>query len=296
MWETAPIPRLGIGAIKTTDGPAGARGAVWFGGSTSAFIPCGISLGVTFSTSLTNKVGKLLGRETTSKNAHVLLAPTINMTRSPYGGRNFENYGEDPFLTGSIAMSLITGIQRDGAVGACVKHFVGNEQESRRFNIDEIIDERTLREIYLLPFQMAVAADPWMLMTSYNKVNSEHVDMSRRLLQDIVRGEWKFKGMVISDWGGTNSVVQSIVAGTDLEMPGPPVMRGKPFFDAIQNGKIVENEMNSAVGRILRTIAKAKALGPFSDDLLISMNAKLAHTHDAEKKNSCFRPYFKISG
>lgn len=292
MWESAAVPRLAIGSIKTTDGPAGARGAVWFGGSTSAFIPCGISLGATFSSTLIRRVGELLGQETKSKNAHVLLAPTMNISRSPFGGRNFENFGEDPYLTGVIATSIVAGIQSEG-VGACVKHYVGNEQESRRFNIDEIIDERALREIYLLPFQMAMEAKPWMVMTSYNKVNGEHVDMSKKLLQDILRDEWKFDGMTISDWGGTNSVVQSIVAGTDLEMPGPPVMRGEPLRKAIKNGEISEREMDPCVARILHTAVKASVVGPLPADVLESIRQKLVASSDAEANEQLLMSTFQ---
>lgn len=260
MWETQSISRLGIKSLKTTDGPAGVRGAKWTGGTRSTYIPCGISLGATFDPDIIENIGRILGEETKSKNAHVLLAPTMNMSRSPLGGRNFENYGEDPFLTGTIATSIVRGIQSQG-VGACPKHYIGNEQESRRFNIDEQVDERTLREIYLRPFQMVCMADPWTFMTAYNKINGEHCDMSKRLLQDILRDEWGFQGVVMSDWGGLNDTVQSVLAGTDLEMPGPPIRRGKKLLEALSSGRIKEADLDPSVKRMLELLEKAGRLG-----------------------------------
>ncbi|KAF2634178.1 hypothetical protein P280DRAFT_318524 [Massarina eburnea CBS 473.64] len=260
MWETPSIPHLGIKSLKTTDGPAGVRGAKWTGGTRSTYIPCGISLGATFDPAMAEKLGQILGAEAKAKNAHVLLAPTMNMSRSPLGGRNFEDYGEDGYLTGRIATSMVKGIQSQG-VGACPKHYVGNEQESRRFNIDEKIDERTLREVYLRPFQMVCEADPWTFMTAYNKVNGEHCDVSKKLLQDILRGEWGFGGVVMSDWGGLNDTVKSLMAGTDLEMPGPPIRRGERLSDAVKRGEVQENDVDVCVKRMLRLLERAGCLG-----------------------------------
>ncbi|RDW56670.1 hypothetical protein BP6252_14056 [Coleophoma cylindrospora] len=266
MWETFSVPRLQIGHMKMTDGPAGARGKTWTSGSKSALIPCGPSLGATWSDELLTEVGMLLGQECIDKRSHILLAPNLNIHRSPLGGRMFENYSEDPYLVGILAAAEVRGIQAMG-VGAVVKHFVGNEQESRRFNIDEKIDERTLREVYLKPFQMVVeAAKPWALMTSYNKVNGEHMDESH-LLKDVVRDEWKWDGMVISDWGGTNSLAKSLNAGTDLEMPGPPVRRKMDrLLLALQDGEIQESVVDDSVTRILRAAFRTGRLGQESDD------------------------------
>lgn len=159
MWETYNVDRLGIRSLKITDGPAGVRGATWIDGTHTTFIPCGISLAATFDPALIERVGDILGAETRSKNSHVLLAPTMNISRSPLGGRNFENFGEDPYLSGIMATSYIKGVQKHG-VGVCMKHYIANDMETRRFNMDQQIDERTLREIYLRPFQMALAAQP----------------------------------------------------------------------------------------------------------------------------------------
>ncbi|KEY74754.1 hypothetical protein S7711_06656 [Stachybotrys chartarum IBT 7711] len=259
MWETHNIDRLGIRSLKTTDGPAGVRGATWIDGTHTTYIPCGISLAATFDPGLVEAVGGILGRETRSKNSHVLLAPTMNISRSPLGGRNFENFGEDPYLSGCMATAYIRGVQRHG-VGACMKHFVANDQETRRFNMDQQIDERTLREIYLRPFEMALAAEPWTAMTSYPKINGEHADCSEFLLQDILRREWGFDRLVMCDWGGCNDTVKSIAAGTDLEMPGPPIRYGTALYEAFQEGRVPEAHVDASVKRLLKLLDQAGLL------------------------------------
>ncbi|KAH9226915.1 glycoside hydrolase family 3 protein [Colletotrichum gloeosporioides 23] len=260
MWETAEIPRLGIRSLKTSDGPAGVRGSRWTDGTHTTYIPCGISLAATFDPDLIQRVGKILGAEAKTKGAHVLLAPTMNISRSPFGGRNFENFGEDPYLTGVMASSYIEGVQSEG-VGACMKHYVANDMETRRFNMDEQIDERALREIYLKPFEMALKADPWTAMTAYPKINGEHADTSRFLVYDVLRQEWGYDGLVMSDWGGLNSTVDSIRATTDLEMPGPPLRYGKALLKAVESGAVSEEEhINPSVERLLRLLARAQLL------------------------------------
>ncbi|KAF9871965.1 hypothetical protein CkaCkLH20_10597 [Colletotrichum karsti] len=260
MWETADIPRLGIRSLKTSDGPAGVRGSRWTDGTHTTFIPCGISLAATFDRDLIQRVGKILGAEAKTKGAHVLLAPTMNISRSPFGGRNFENFGEDPYLTGTMAGAYIRGVQSEG-VGACMKHYVANDMETRHFNMDEQIDERTLREIYLKPFEMVLEAGPWTAMVAYPKINGEHADTSRFLVHDILRQEWGYDGLVMSDWGGLNSTVGSIRATTDLEMPGPPLRYGRALLKAVQAGAVSEDEhINPSVGRLLRLLARAQLL------------------------------------
>ncbi|RDW83544.1 uncharacterized protein DSM5745_03870 [Aspergillus mulundensis] len=250
MWETTPIPCLGIRSLKATDGPAGVRGAKWTEGSRTTFIPSGISLAATFDHDIVRRIRAVLGAEAHNKQAHVLLAPTMDLS-----DRNFENFGEDPFLTGSLAREYITGVQSEG-VGACAKHFVANDQETRRFNMDEAIDERTLREMYLRPFQMTLDADPWTAM--YPKINGVHADCSRTLIKDILREEWGYQGLVMSDWGGLNSTVESIKASTDLEMPGPALRYGKALEDAVKEGVVSEEEdINSSVLRVLKLLNRA---------------------------------------
>ncbi|KAH7376892.1 glycoside hydrolase superfamily [Plectosphaerella cucumerina] len=260
MWETEEIPRLGIRSLKMTDGPAGVRGSRWTDGTHTTQIPCGISLAATFDPDMVTRVGAILGAETKAKKAHVLLAPTMNISRSPFGGRNFENFGEDPFLTGAMASAYIRGVQREG-VGACMKHYVANDQETRRFNMDENIDERTLREIYLKPFHMSLAAEPWTAMAAYPKINGEHADTSKFLIRDILRHEWGFDKLVMSDWGGLNDTRGSIVATTDLEMPGPPLRYGNALRLSVQAGHVSEDKhIDPSVRRLLNLLKAAGLL------------------------------------
>lgn len=260
MWETTAIDRLGIHSLKMTDGPAGPRGSKWNYGSPTTFIPCGISLAATWDPTLVEKVGTVLGDETRNKGCKTLLAPTMNLSRSPLGGRNFEGYGEDPFLVGTMSTAMIRGIQTSG-VGACMKHFILNDTETRRFNVDQKIDERTLREVYMKPFSMALKADPWTAMVSYPLVNGVHADESHAILPQLLREELQFDRLVMSDWGGCNSTVESLIATTDLEMPGPPIRRGERLLAAIHEGKINEAaHVNPSAKRVLQLLEKAGLL------------------------------------
>ena len=233
FWRTVAVPRLGIPQIKVTDGPAGARGGgALVGGKRTAAFPVGIALGATWSTEILKQVGELLAREVRDKGASVVLAPTLNLFRNALNGRNFENYSEDPVLTGSLAIAFVRGVQSKG-VGATPKHFVGNESEFERDSISSEIPERTLRELYLRPFEMVVKeARPWAIMTGYNRLGgtfcSEHV----RLLEEILRREWGFDGLVMSDWGGSHGAKEGVRAGLDLEMPGPAKTRANLLAEA----------------------------------------------------------------
>jgi beta-glucosidase-like glycosyl hydrolase len=260
MWQTAPVERLGIPPLRMTDGPAGARGTKWTDGSLTTLVPCAISLAATWDPSMVKRVGTVLGEETRRKGCHVLLAPTMNFSRSPLGGRNFEGYGEDPFLIGTMSTEMIRGIQSEG-VGACMKHFILNDTETRRFNVNQTIDERTLREVYMKPFFMALEALPWTAMVSYPLVNGVHADMSSLVLPKLLRDELQFDRLVMSDWGGCNDTVQSLIAGTDLEMPGPPVRRGQRLLAAIHEGLVDEAQhLNPSVRRVLQLLEKANLL------------------------------------
>ncbi|PYH84779.1 hypothetical protein BO82DRAFT_426593 [Aspergillus uvarum CBS 121591] len=255
FWTTHSVPRLGVPALKLSDGPNGARGANFKGSMTSACFPASVSLASTFDRDLAEKVGKSLAEETVTKGAHVLLGPTVCPHRDPRGGRNFESFSEDPYLAGVLASHYIIGLQREG-IAATIKHYACNEQETRRFTINAQVSQRALREIYLKPFEIAVKmSDPWALMTSFNRVNGEHADSSKSLF-DILR-QWGFKGLTMSDWGGVNSVVGALNAGLDLEMPGPPTQyTAQKVLDAIESGFVLEETLDRRVKALLQLLEK----------------------------------------
>ena len=259
-WRTHVIERLGIGALKVSDGPNGVRGENKDTKSqTSASFPIGTALGATWNPELVRAIGIALGEETKTKGAHVLLGPTVNVHRHPLAGRNFECFSEDPHLSSRIAVSYIQGLQSEG-VGACIKHFVANDQEFERFSISSEVDARTLQEIYLPAFKSAVEeAQPWTLMSAYNRVNGTYVSENKTLLNEILKDEWGFDGMVISDWHGTYSD-NVPAAGLDLEMPGPARWMGEKVLEAVRNGTLDEAVIDDKVLRILRTLQRVGAL------------------------------------
>ncbi|KAH8593622.1 glycoside hydrolase superfamily [Bisporella sp. PMI_857] len=256
LWRTNAIPRLGISRIKTSDGPVGVRGSIFTDGVSAASLPTGVSLAATWDSNIIRDVCEILIVEAKSKEVDVLLGPTVCIPRMPLGGRNFEAYSEDPFLTGKLAGVYINELQKAG-IGACIKHFVANDQENRRFFIDEKIPDRALREIHLQPFQIAIRdSDPWTLMTAYNKVNGKFCSANGFLIQDVLRKEWGWDGLVMSDWFGTNSVVPSMTAGMDLEMPGPVRRRGKYLIDAYEKGLIDRSFIDASALRVLELLHK----------------------------------------
>ncbi len=261
VWSLPSISRLGIGKLRMTDGPNGARGSgSLIGGVKSAAFPVGIALGATWNPALVREVGAALAHEVRDKGAHVLLAPTINLHRGALNGRNFECYSEDPVLTARIAVGYITGLQQNG-VAATVKHFVGNESEIQRTTASSEIDERTLRELYLFPFEAAVReAGVWALMASYNRLNGTYTSEHRWLLTDVLRGEWGFDGLVMSDWWGSHSTVEAIMAGLDVEMPGPTRERGDKLVAAVNSGQVPAAAVRSATLHVLRLLQRTGAL------------------------------------
>ncbi len=251
-WHSTGVERLGIPPIKMTDGPKGARGE-GRGGTTSASFPVGVAMAATWDPELIREVGAALGQEMKSKDAQVLLGPTVNIHRHPLAGRNFECYSEDPYLSGRIAVAFVEGVQSQG-VGACVKHFVCNDSEFERMTISSEVDERTLREIYLLPFEMAVKeADPWTVMGSYNRLNGVYACGNRRLLTEILRDEWGFRGFVVTDWfAQKEDTATAANAGLDLEMPGPTRDMGEKLLDEVRSGAVPEETVDDIVRRLLR--------------------------------------------
>ncbi len=259
FWETVPIPRLGIPAIKVTDGPGGARGSGPLVGSkvTSASFPVGIALASSWDTELIAEVAAALAEEVQSKGSQILLAPTVNIHRSPLNGRNFECYSEDPHLTSRMAVAYIGGLQSKN-IGATIKHFIANDSEFQRNSISSEVDERTLREIYLPPFEAAVKeANTWAVMSSYNKLNGTHMDGHAEMLNNILKKEWGFDGIVMSDWGGTNSTNDAANHGLDLEMPGPANWRGEKLLKAVQANEVSTNAIDESVRRMLRVILRS---------------------------------------
>ncbi|KAI1761806.1 glycoside hydrolase family 3 protein [Hypoxylon sp. FL1150] len=258
FWRTKSIPSKGIPAIKTSDGPNGARGGIFVGGTKAALFPCGISLAATWNKDLLYTVGQHLADEVKARSANVLLAPTVCMHRHPLGGRNFESFSEDPFLTGKLASNYIQGLQSKG-VAATVKHFVANEQETHRLTIDSVMMERPLREIYLRPFEIAIReANPWAVMSSYNLINGTHADMNGHTLKDILRGEWGYDGTVMSDWGGINSTVESIKAGCDIEFPFSTKWRFDKVLKAIDDGDLTTDDIDIAAENVLTLVERTK--------------------------------------
>ena len=261
FWSLPAIARLGIGKLRVTDGPNGARGGgSLIGGVKSSAFPVGIALGATWNVRLLNEIGSALAEEVKSKGAHVSFAPTVNLHRSVSNGRNFECYSEDPILTASLAVGYIEGLQSQG-VSATVKHFVGNESEIERTTIDSVIAERTLRELYLVPFEWAVKkAGTWGVMSSYNRLNGTFTSENPWLLEQVLRKEWHYDGVVISDWFGSHSTVATVNAGLDLEMPGPTRDRGEKLVAAVEAGEVSRETLRSRVLNVLRLMERTGAL------------------------------------
>lgn len=260
LWHTAAVPRLGIPALRLSDGPNGARGVSFRGAVTSACFPCGAAQGASFDPDLVERIGAALAEETRSKGAGVLLAPTVNLQRTPLGGRNFECASEDPHLAARMAVAFVRGLQA-GGVAACVKHFACNDAEWERHRVSVEVDERTLREVYLAPFEAAVReAGAWSVMAAYNRLRGVHCTEHAYLLTEILRGEWGFDGVVISDWLATRSGPASLAAGLDLEMPGPPRHYGPALAAAVRAGQVKPEALDAAVRRVLALLARTGAL------------------------------------
>jgi beta-glucosidase len=258
MWRTEPIERLDIPALKMSDGPNGARGDSFTNGKTAACFPAGISLASSWNIELVERVGQALGQEAQTKGASVLLGPTSNIHRSPLNGRNFESFSEDPYLSARMAVAYINGVQSQG-VGTSIKHFVCNDSEFERDTISSDVGERALREIYLPAFKAGITeAKSWTIMAAYNQINGKHASENTYLLTDILRHEWGFDGVVVSDWFNcVKSTAPSVNAGLDLEMPGPGIWRGPKLLQAINNGEVSVGTLDEIVLRLLHLIQKA---------------------------------------
>ena len=257
FWHTAPVRRLGIGSLRLTDGPAGARGDRWSVG-TSASLPCGSALAATWNRDLVRRVGRVLADEARAKGAGVLLGPTVNIHRHPLSGRHFEAFSEDPYLSAEMAVAYIEGVQERG-IGACIKHFVCNDQEHERHTISVEVDERTLREIYLQPFEAAVRrAGVWSVMGAYNRLWGTYCCEHPHILQQLLKQEWAFDGTLVSDWFATHSAT-SVAAGLDLEMPGPARYLGAGLVETVARAEISRGAVAEAAGRVLRLLERVES-------------------------------------
>ena len=280
QWTTTPVERLGVPEMLVSDGPHGVRRVpdvnVLIQGSLPATcFPTASCLASTWDVDLLRRMGEALGEECIALNVDVLLGPGANMKRSPLGGRNFEYFSEDPYLAGEMAASLIQGVQRKG-VGTSLKHFAANNQEFQRFSIDTRVDERALREIYLPAFEKAIKqARPWTVMCAYNKLNGTYCSEHYELLSDILKKEWGFEGLVVSDWGAVHDRVASLKGGLDLEMPGPQDRRVKAVVEAVRSGELEESVLDESVRRILSIIFQAKET-PKGGDFDVEAHHELA--------------------
>lgn len=266
-WRTVPIPGAGIPEMKVSDGPNGVRGD---GGVAAASFPVGICMASTWNTELLEQVGDAIADEAKSKGVQVVLGPTINIHRTPLGGRNFECYSEDPYLSGMLASAFTDGVQAAG-IGACLKHFVCNDSEFERHTISVEVDERTLREIYLRPFEIAIKrSNPWTIMGAYNRINGVYACSHDFLMNQVLKGEWGYDGLVISDWYAAKETVPNALGGLDLEMPGPAIAWGKHLAQAVAEGEVPESVLDDKIERLLLVMSRTGLL----DD--VKVTAELA--------------------
>ena len=275
IWYTVPIPRLGIPSLVMTDGPHGVRASNPETGrpvGPATCFPTGVSMAASWNTELVERVGQALGEETLAMGCDILLGPCVNIVRGPLAGRNFEAYSEDPHLAGRMGVAFVKGVQSRGA-GTSLKHFAANNYEIERFRASSDMDERTLREIYLPAFETVTKeAQPWTVMCSYNRINGVYASQNRHLLRDILKDEWGFQGLVVSDWGANHTTVESVEGGLDLEMPGPAKYYGQLLVEVVANWQLDEKWVDDAVRRILRIIVRSGKLDDHAERPAGSVN------------------------
>ncbi|MGV9382619.1 glycoside hydrolase family 3 protein [Nonomuraea sp. NPDC003707] len=259
MWSLPPLPEIGLDRLVMSDGPIGVRGERWSAVDPSIALPSPTALAATWDVDLVRRAGRLLAQEARRKGVHVLLAPTINLHRSPLGGRHFECFSEDAYLTGEIGAAYVEGVQ-EGGVATTPKHFVANDFETDRFTADVRVSEKALREVYLRPFERVVRAGAWGLMTAYNSVNGTTMTEHAELVNGVLKGEWGFDGFVVSDWTAVRTTEAAALGGTDVAMPGPHGPWGEKLEAAVREGRVPESVVDDRVRRILRLAHRVGAL------------------------------------
>ncbi|WP_280377459.1 beta-glucosidase [Nocardia wallacei] len=257
MFRMAGDAAIGLAEMPVSDGPSGVRGEFWDERDPSVSLPSGTALAATWDRELLTEIGGLIAAEARRKNVYAVLGPTVNLHRSPLGGRHFECFSEDPMLTAEMAAAYVRAVQRHG-VSACPKHYVANDSETDRFTVDVRATDRTLRELYLYPFERAVQAGAWMVMAAYNSVGGTTMT-EHPLLDEPLKGSWGFDGVVVSDWTAVRST-EGAAHGTDLCMPGPPTVWGEPLEQAVRSGAVAQEAIDEKVRRILRFARRVGAL------------------------------------
>ena len=272
-WRTHGAAALGLRPIVMSDGPAGVRGITKDDRNPSASLPSPSALGATWDSELVRELAAALGAEARAKGVDIVLAPTINLMRTPLGGRGFECFSEDPVLSARIAAGYVAGLQSAG-VGAAVKHYVGNDSETERWTYDARIPENVLRELYLVPFEACVKqARAAVVMAAYNSVNGSLMTEHTRLLRDVLKGEWGFTGVVVSDWSAARSTLPTAEAGLDLAMPGPSGPWGDALVKAVRSGAIPEELIDDKVLRLLGVARRVGAVPPLDGTGLLEVPA-----------------------
>ena len=275
-WHTPGIEKLDIPVVMWTDGPHGIRKraekmdkdqATSLKGVPAICYPTAATTACSWDPDLIYEMGVLLGEECLKEQVSVLLGPGTNIKRSPLCGRNFEYFSEDPYLAGEISAAFVNGVQSKG-VGTSLKHFAGNNQETRRMTCDTVVDERALREIYLTSFEKTVKqAQPWTIMNAYNRLNGTYCAENKWLLTDVLRDEWGFEGMIVTDWGAENDRVAGLLAGQELEMPTSKGLGNAQIVEAVKDGRIPEEFLDKMVDNVLNVIMKSKdVLGDYTYD------------------------------
>ncbi len=252
MWASVAIPEATIPAFTMSDGPMGIASGKVDERDIARLSPCATALGASWDVELARRIGTLVGQEAVGRGIDMVLAPNINLARSPLAGRAFEYFSEDPLLAGVLGAAWITGLQATGT-GSCAKHLVCNDSETARDSVNVQVDERTLREVYLLPFEFAAAAGCAGMLAAYNRVNDSYCAEQHHVLTEVVKGEWGYTGTIMSDWFGTHSTVPTLAAGLDLEMPGPARFLGAKAADAVATGALEAVRVQDAAARVAAT-------------------------------------------